>query len=282
MSSNSNGWRCGGLLVAATVTACASLWLPVSANQDIHRAQVRQIDLLTPGPYAALDVSDSYQDGTPDFLRLTSEADRHAFRRWIAFLAEAQYYRGRDSASEINDCAALLRFAYREALRKHDGKWAAEIALPVTPEIPNIAQYTYPNTPLEAALFRIRAGPFAPQDLRNGAFAEFADANTLRRFNSYFVSRDLQAARRGDLLFFRQLDQRSPYHAMIYLGRSQFEAGPEAYVIYHTGPSGNSAGEIRRPTVRELMTHPDARWHPLRENPAFLGVYRWTILRGAD
>jgi uncharacterized protein YfaT (DUF1175 family) len=204
------------------------------------------------------------------------------FRRWFAFLAEAQWFAPPAASAEINDCAALLRFAYREALRPHDATWAAKLALPITPGFTDVTQYSYPHTPLGAALFRVRSGRFAPADLRNGAFAEFADADTLRRWNAYFVSRDLHAAQRGDLLFFRQLDQRSPYHAMIYLGRSQIEQGPDSYVVYQTGPLGKTPGEIRRPSVRELLAHPEPRWRPIRENPGFLGVYRWTILRGAN
>jgi uncharacterized protein YfaT (DUF1175 family) len=69
---------------------------------------------------------------------------------------------------------------------------------------------------------------------------------------------------------------------MIYLGRSQIEQGPDSYVVYHTGPLGKTPGEIRRPSVRELLAHPEPRWRPIRENPGFLGVYRWTILRGAN
>ena len=72
-----------------------------------------------------LDAGDTIGDGTPDFLRLHDPADRIAFRRWFTFLAEAQYFRGRALPAEIDDCAALLRFAYREALRPHDCRLGA-------------------------------------------------------------------------------------------------------------------------------------------------------------
>ncbi len=73
-----------------------------------------------------------------------------------------------------------------------------------------------------------------------------------------------------------------PFHAMIFLGRSQIEPGHEQYVVYHTGPSARSAGEIRRLALAQLLNYPDPRWRPLADNPGFLGVYRWNILRGAD
>ena len=70
---------------------------------------------------------------------------------------------------------------------------------------------------------------------------------------------------------------------MIYVGPSQIEAagGREPLVVYHTGPVGKSAGEIRRPTLAQLMNFPDPRWRPVPSNSNFLGVYRWNILRGA-
>ena len=228
----------------------------------------------------AFDLHDSFADGTPDGLRLSAESDRQSFRRWFALLAETRYFA--PPAAEVGDCAALRRFAYREALRRHDSDWAAAIGLPFSPGLTNVAQYEYPRTPLGAALFRVRPGPFAARDLRSGAFAEFADANTLRRYSAYFIGRDLRRARRGDLLFFYQPGQTSPYHAMIYLGRSQLEQRAEQFVVYHTGPMGKQPGEVRRLTVDELLAHPEPRWRPLPENPVFLGVYRWTILRGAN
>jgi hypothetical protein len=231
---------------------------------------------------SVLDSSDAIGDGTPDFLRLHDPADRVAFRRWFTFLAEAQYFRGRALPAEIDDCAALLRFAYREALRPHDAVWAHQMALPAPASASDIQQYQYPYTPLAAALFRVRGGSFQANDLGDGAFAQFADVETLWRHNTHFVGHNVARARPGDLLFFRQDGQRMPFHAMIFVGQSQIERGHEQYVVYHTGPIGRSAGEIRRLALAQLVSYPDPRWRPLADNPGFLGVYRWNILRGAD
>jgi Protein of unknown function (DUF1175) len=46
-----------------------------------------------------------------------------------------------------------------------------------------------PNT-----LFRVRPGPFFPEDLGNGSFAQFADARTLMERNTFLVGRDLRLA----------------------------------------------------------------------------------------
>ena len=226
-------------------------------------------------------MSDSIGDGTPDFLRLHSAADREAFRRWFTFLSEMHFFRSPSRLPrEINDCAALVRFAYREALRDHDGTWASGLGLDDVPASPAIEQYNYPRTPLVASLFRVKPGPFHAADLAaaSGAFAEFADAESLRRFNTWRVSDRMEDARPGDLLFFRQLDQRLPFHVMIYLGPGQHEPAAGPFVVYHTGPIHGEAGEIRRPSVEELQRHPNPQWRPVPGNPNFLGVYRWNIL----
>jgi uncharacterized protein len=229
-----------------------------------------------------LDPTDQFGDGMPDFARLDSQEDQTAFRHWFAYLAEGTYFqKGEELPAEVNDCAALIRFAYREALRKHDAGWASHWHLSQLPAVASVGKYQYPHTGLGAGLFRTRPGAFSADDTSNGAFAQFADAESLRRYNTHFVSRQLSAARPGDLLFFRQEGHRMPFHTMIYLGRSSFTDGND-WLIYHTGPSDGRPGEIRRVAVRELQQHREFSWRPLPQNPAFLGVYRWNILREED
>jgi uncharacterized protein len=258
------------------------LLAPVNpGHTDLHLTW-RHHTILVPVTFL-FDPSDSYADGTPDFLRLHTAQDRQAFRGWFTSIAEAELD-GPKLPAEIDDCAALLRFAYREALHAHDETWLVSHPMP-TPQ-PSIRQYVYPQTPLGANLFRVRPGPFLPEDLGNGSFAQFADARTLMERNTYLVGRDFRLARPGDLIFYRQLDQNSPYdvpgatphhspfHSMIFCG--------ESGVVYHTGPIHQGKGEMRRLLLSDLLHHPDARWRPLPENANFLGVYRWNILREGD
>jgi uncharacterized protein len=222
--------------------------------------------------------ADSHQDGLPDALHLHSPEDRAAFRSWFVALAEQEAALPDNKLPpEIDDCAALLRFAYRESLVEHDDRWLA-----VQPEpdrlasLVSVAQYHYPETPLGLNLFRVTPGLYTPADLTNSAFTQFADAHALLAFNAYPVSRNVHAALPGDLLFFRQLEQNSQYHSMVVTGSHA------DWVIYHTGPIGKQKGEIRRVSIEDLLHHPDARWRPIPGNTNFLGVYRWNLLHDGD
>jgi uncharacterized protein YfaT (DUF1175 family) len=64
-----------------------------------------------------------------------------------------------ERAAEIQDCAALLRYSFREALNYHDAKWAgAQHVGDVGFE--SVRQWQYPETMLGTGLFRVRPGPF--------------------------------------------------------------------------------------------------------------------------
>lgn len=221
---------------------------------------------------------DSFGDGIPDSLRLHTAEDQRAFRSWFTALAQQEADEPADKLpDEIRDCAALLRFCYREALRRHNEEWfnAQPNALRFA-SLPSVSQYRYPDTPLGVNLFRVRPGSFARGDEQNGSFAQFADAHALLELNAYFVTRDIHAALPGDVIFFRQLEQSSPWHSMIVTGpRSE-------WLIYHTGPAGKERGEMRRVTTNDLLHHPDPRWRPLPGNTNFLGVYRWNILHDGN
>jgi uncharacterized protein YfaT (DUF1175 family) len=222
--------------------------------------------------------SDSYNDGTPYFLRLRDLRDQEAFRGWFTAIAEFEAMRpSAEVPKEISDCAGLLRYCYREALKRHNEGWFAATGMSGMRLPGEIRAWHYPETPLGAALFRVTPGSLDGADPSAG-FAQFADAKTLVERNTFLVGRDLRQARPGDLLFYRQFGQSSPWHSMILV-----EINGGLGVIYHTGPMGHGEdarpGEIRRVRMEELLHHPRAEWRPVNSNPDFLGIYRWNILR---
>jgi uncharacterized protein YfaT (DUF1175 family) len=254
----------------------------VAASQPASKSSARS---SKPSP-ATPEFTDRFSDGTPNFLRLDSPSDQDAFRRRFVLIAEFQALRpDRDLPNEINDCAALLRYSYRNALRGRDDTWEIENRVKPPSALPSVEKYHYPATPLGADLFRVRPGPFLPTDIKDGTFAEFADAKTLKNFDAHFISKDIRVAQPGDLLFYRQLEQDTAFHSMIFIGPGEWtpdSGGPEnanKYVVYHTGPDGKDPGEMRRMRLIDLLNHPSPKWRPVAGNNNFLGVYRWNILR---
>ncbi len=287
--------RCQAPLQGMRVFGWVSLLalLPVFASLIlrhglVHAASPRGSESNTvesTSPTAAatsLDLSwhDSLGDGFPDSARLDNVQDRMNFLHWLTFLAETQYYAPWPSAQgEIQDCAGLIRFAYRNSLLAHTPAWRKDAGLPFDPGFGDIRKFNYPYGPLGRALFRTQPGPSGPEDLTRGAFAEFADSSTLLRYNTFPIARDLRAARPGDLLFFHQTVEREPFHTMLFVGRSYYQPQASDWIVYHTGDINGHRGEIREVRAATLFEHPDPRWRPLASNPNFLGVYRLEILR---
>jgi uncharacterized protein YfaT (DUF1175 family) len=144
-----------------------------------------------------------------------------------------------------------------------------------------VRAYTLAKSPLGERLFRTRFGAFQENDLADDTFSEFADARTLKEFNTEFVSRDRHAAEAGDLLFFHQpWVQKYPYHVMIFLGAArEGSEGAADWVVYHTGATATDKGTIKKVRLSVLDQHPDKRWRPVESNRNFLGFYRLKILR---
>jgi uncharacterized protein YfaT (DUF1175 family) len=223
---------------------------------------------------------DSLGDGFPDSARLDRLQDRENFTHWFTFLTETQFYvTSPRTRVEIQDCSALVRFAFRNSLMVHSPAWREDAGLPYDPGFGDITKYHYPYGPLGRALFRTRPGPSAPGDLEPDAFGEFADSATLLRYNTYPISRDIRSAQPGDLLFFHQAVQREPFHTMLFVGRSYYQPQGTDWIVYHTGDLNGHRGEIREVKTGVLLQHPDLHWRPVMSNPNFLGVYRLEILR---
>ena len=194
-------------------------------------------------------------------VRLADESDRAAFRAWFVLLADAQFER---TTPDVVDCAALVRHAFREALRSHTPEWVRRTSLPFTPQFADVR--SAPHAGEDGwPLFRVSSAP---------KYAEFADAKTLVSLNARPIGRDAASARAGDLLYFRQPSQKDPDHLMVFVGRSFFESEGDDWVVYHTGPTEGGPGEVRKVRLSTLVLHPAPRWRPISSNPQFIGVFR--------
>jgi len=230
---------------------------------------------LTPPP------EDGDQDGFPDAAELRDEGDRRAFRAWFTAIAEAQFYAPDPRWEAVHrDCAGLLRFAYKEALRAHDPGWLARVPYLHAARPPELRAFHYPDVPkLGARLFRQRPGAYRSGPGLAEDFGASASAQLLWELNSVPLGADPAAAQAGDLLFFRDLQRASaPMHSMVLLDPP--ELGPRRRVVYHTGAGPTGPGEVRLVQLADLEGHADDRWRPVPANPHFLGFYRWKILEG--
>ena len=114
-------------------------------------------------------------------------------------------------------------------------------------------------------IFRTRAGEASDP----GCFGSFADAETLARFNTKFISRSLSDARKGDILFFRiEAKGRVQFHSMIVAD----SCGEGAMLIYHTGKDD----VIKRVDAGYLRG--SGAFDPDPRNERFLGIFRFSIL----
>jgi len=243
-----------------------------SRSSEAHNNPTRPIA----NPWA-----DSDTDGIPDNAELRSFDDRQTFRKWFAGIAEMQFYQMNDEwNARQRDCAGLVRFAWREALRKHDRPWFKKMGAEYEPVAPDVRAFSLETNPLGEKLFRTDFGSFQESDITTGKFADFADARTLKNFNCAFVSRDRRQAQRGDLLFFHQpWVSKFPFHVMIFIGEPQRDGeGAADWVVYHTGSSPTDEGTLKKVRLAVLDHHPDKRWRPVESNPNFLGFYKLKIL----
>jgi len=166
------------------------------------------------------------------------------------------------------DCAGLVRFAYRTALEKRDVARNDKLGIPAKLNLMPLsdqARQMFANFP---QIWQIGLEQEKPR------FGYFADAETLIGYNFRLKSRQIEAARGGDLLVYQKpLDNDEPYHLMLFVaGRA------ENLAVYHNGALGEAA-QVRVVRVTELLESPDPVWIPRAENPYFLGVYEWNRLR---
>jgi uncharacterized protein YfaT (DUF1175 family) len=271
-----------GLVLLISYFTAGRYRQPSDGRRPEHSGQTSPllIDHNSNNPALAL-YSDSDNDGIPDAAELQSFMDRESFRRWFTLISESQFYRLSEQwNAEQRDCAGLVRFAWREALRRHDRLWFQKMGPGYKAIAPDVARYSLEQSPLGEKLFRTHFGSFAQGELADGTFSEFADARSLKSYNVKFISRDRHYAQPGDLLFFYQpWVQKFPYHVMIFLGDSKLSnEHSNNWVVYHTGSSPTDAGTVKKVELSVLDQHPNRRWRPVESNSHFLGFFRLKIL----
>jgi len=215
------------------------------------------------------------RDGFSDHQELQDPVNRERFRRWFTVIAASQFYYQHPRWPKVRrDCAGLICFAYQEAFKPHTNQWFTGYKYLTDTNIPDIN----PSPP----------GPdyfLAPADPHGTELKKFpaVSARLLMQYNSRRISSELDdTVEPGDLLFFRYRNENQledQYHAMILLNLHRTPDGQwDGDVVYHTGPDGDTPGEVRKVSISQLNNHPDDTWSVKPHNPHFLGFFRFHIL----
>jgi uncharacterized protein YfaT (DUF1175 family) len=219
---------------------------------------------MLPGPARAVAAIASEPAGlpggnpgatAPDDLGAALDPEQsRRFRAWFILVVSEQLRRGPNPRWYHRDCAGLVRFAVGETLRPHDAVWRRQNGfgdrrLPPELELTS-AQRSWRQNWLRS----------------DGSRGAFVEAEALVEQNSLPVSRDINLAEPGDLLFF---DQGDDQHLMIWMGN---------YIAYHNGRRSLTDTGLRAVGVQQLLTWSDVRWQPRSDNPNFIGVFRLRYL----
>lgn len=254
--------------VASATDACVVAQAPAAhaiAHVHVHgsRAAARRawlarvasaLVMASLSPYATA-LASSTASPDPDALSPQQSA---AFRAWFTRIVDQQMRCGPTPRWTQRDCAGLVRFAVGETLKPHDSKWLRANGMTSLADASSMP----PELQLSASQ-RTIANRWTRVDGSTGAYAS---AIALIQRNSRFVSKDVNQALPGDLLFF---DQGDDQHLMIWLDR---------YIAYHTGTVTPTDTGLRAVAVSDLMQWKDSRWQPLDGNPNFVGVFRLDFL----
>lgn len=191
--------------------------------------------------------------GDPAPAQLTPAQSRR-FRAWLTAIVAAQLEAGPSPRWQHRDCAGLVRYAVREALREHQGDWRRASGLAGR------------RLPPELDLAPGQRAALAEWSNFDGRRLAFVSALALVQNNCRFLGKELGRAEPGDLLFFDQGDEQ---HLMVWMG---------GYIAYHTGTTTPSDHGLRAVPPRRLMQWEDTRWRPLAENSNYIGVFRLAFL----
>lgn len=186
---------------------------------------------------------------------LLSVEESKVFRAWFIRIISQQFISGPTPRWTNRDCAGLVRFATNEAFETHDTKWLK--ANGIEPgNLPPDINLLEERKNIKNNWSQIRELPDSP----------YATAITIIQANSKYVSKNINDAHPGDLIFY---DQGMDQHLMIWMG---------SFLAYHTGRDSERETGLRAVKLKDLENWKDSRWRLTEENPNFIGIFRFSFL----
>lgn len=247
----------------------AYVW--VRGNKQSPEIFVVGQDSLDRLPKKNKEEANNSAKGFKESLDYLSPSDEQSLRRAVAMLALQQ---GRKISPAWDkgqqDCAGLIRFAYREALKPRTANQRANLFLPRKLHFPAVSGLARALLPAYPNVWLVGEAP--PR------FSHFADAETLLQRNFRQKGMDADSAEEGDVLAFRdsgRIDE--PYHLMLVAKNRN----GEKTLVYHNGAVGKEAG-VRVVPLAAFETGQLPAWNPSDKNPNFLGVFEWNKIQSKN
>lgn len=177
------------------------------------------------------------------------------FRSWFVRIIEEQLRQGPSPKWFQRDCVGLVRYAVNETLKTKDYNWVHSHGFAdfPTPPILNISKEQ-------------REKLTEWKQYNGETRGNYVSAIGLVQENTTFISKDINQARPGDILFF---DMQDSQHIMVWMGK---------YIAYHTGTVTKNDDGLRKITYEELTNWKDSRWRPTEQNPNFIGIFKLGFL----
>ncbi len=208
----------------------------------------------------------SHANQSEDTYARLSPEDNASFRESVAEVALAQQnsMNPRWNPSQ-RDCAGLVRFAYREAMKPRSDQQRIDLQLPQALAFPPVSVAARMHFPEYPSLWRSGGG----------TYQDFADARTLLEQNFDPISKNVSDAESADVIAYRRsLAPEDVLHLMLAVRRPSSRA---LLAVYHSGAAAPE-GQVRIVQAESLFAADDPTWRPVPQNPHFLGVYRWKPL----
>lgn len=191
-------------------------------------------------------------EATPYFLDIKNSK---VFRSWFVRIIEEQLRQGPSPKWLQRDCVGLVRYSVNESLKVKNSKWKHSHGFANMPTPPNL---TLSNK------YRNELNNWTQYD--GESKGKYISAIGLVQGNTQFISKDINQAQPGDILFY---DMQDSQHIMIWMGK---------YVAYHTGTITKDDNGLRKVKYSELINWKDSRWRPTERNPNFIGIFKLGFL----
>jgi len=217
--------------------------------------------------------SSGYDDASNNPKQIPPDDELRARESIVALALQQSRKISRAWDPAQRDCAGLVRFAYREALRQRTVAQRNRLEVPDQLSLPPLSGW---GQRISGNGAKIWVAGYYPDGKK--ILSEFVSAEALIAHNFKHRSWRVDDAQTGDVLVFSRPNRgENVFHLMLVAN----EGARSGSVVYHNGEKGKN-GQVRVVAMRELFESADVNWRPDRSNTSFLGVFAWEKFKGSS